>query len=212
MFFTPVWVYQYPDFVNDHEFLVRYLSQDDLYLVDRERNGLQTTKSNLHKDPKIQRLTDFVIESAKSSMEDMGYLPSCGITSMWATRQRKGGFHHMHSHANSFLGGTFYLFDSGDASGTTFANMDFNKYVIQPAEDSTKEKMLKSVYDIPFRMGSLILFPAWATHLTNPTESDYRLVVAMNIMPIGKTNTDHYDRYNYSNPFEMDLKEYLGVV
>jgi hypothetical protein len=57
LFYTPVWRFHYPDFVNDQEFLVRYLAQDDLYLSEREKNGLQITRANLHKDSKIKKST-----------------------------------------------------------------------------------------------------------------------------------------------------------
>ncbi len=211
MFYTPLWKFQYPDFEKDAEFLINYLTEDRHYITNREQNGLQITRANLHKDPQLKRLTDFFHECGKTAMSDMGYLPSCGITSMWATRQRAGGFHHQHHHVNSFLGGAFHLFDvDGCASGTVFGNMDTAKYVIQPAVDPTKELMLKHAEHMPFSPGHLLMFPAWASHLTRPTTSRYRVVVATNIMPIGMTNKDHFDRYNYPDTSDMILKEYQG--
>jgi hypothetical protein len=142
-------------------------------------------------------------------MNDMGYYDDCGITSMWATRQRAGGFHHMHSHANSFLGGSFHMFDAdGNASGTVFPNLGAEKYVIQPAISGKNELMLKSEQELPFVAGTLVMFPAWATHQTSPTDCNYRIIVGVNIMPIGKTNFDHFDRYNFPNTGSMQLMEY----
>ena len=34
------------------------------------------------------------------------------------------------------------------------------------------------------------------------------MIVAGNIMPIGMSNGDHFDRYNYADPETMALKEY----
>jgi len=211
MFFTPLWKFKYPDFDRDAEFLVNYLTLDHHYITNREQNGLQITRANLHKDPQLKRLADFFVDCGKTAMSDMGYLPSCGITSMWATRQRAGGFHHQHHHVNSFLGGAFHLFDVDNcASGTVFANTDNSKYVIQPAVDPSQELMLKHAEHVPFSPGHLLMFPAWASHLTRPTSSRYRVVVATNIMPIGMTNKDHFDRYNYPDTSDMVLKEYQG--
>jgi hypothetical protein len=209
LFYTPVWRFHYPDFENDQEYFVRYLAQDNLYISEREKNGLQITRANLHKDHTLKKLTEFIHSCSKYAMNDMGYLDSCGITSMWATRQKPGGFHHMHSHGNSFLGGSFHMFDvDGSASGTVFPNLSAEKYVLQPARSKKKELMLKSHEEMKFVPGTLIMFPAWATHQTSPTNCQYRIIVGVNVMPIGKTNTDHFDRYNFPETQYMRLMEY----
>lgn len=209
LFYTPIWQFEYPDFTKDEEHLVRYFAQDSLYLAERERNGLQITRADMHKDKSVQRLTDFIQSSAETVMQNMGYKKDCAITSMWATRQRSGGFHHRHSHHNSFLGAVFHLFDAdGGASGTVFHNTDIEKYVIQPPLDFDKEQLLKSQQDFKFVPGTLTVFPAWATHSTAPTHCKYRMVVASNIMPIGMSNHDYYDRFNYPDANAMEQLEY----
>lgn len=209
MFYTPVWRFEYPDFKQDEEYLVRYFAQDSLYLSEREKNGLQITRANIHKDKNVSKLTEFFHSCSESVMQLMGYKKDCCITSMWATRQRAKGFHHKHSHHNSFLGGSFHLFDiDGSASGTIFHNTDIEKYVIQPAHDPDRELVLKTQEELKFRPGTLVLFPAWATHSTAPTHCNYRIVVALNVMPVGMSNHDYYDRYNYQDMSEMELLEY----
>lgn len=209
LFYTPVWRFQYPDFKNDQEFLVKYLSKDEHYITQGEKNGLQITRANLHKDPKLQKVKDFVHECAKTVMTEMGYVPDCQITSLWATRQRAQGFHHPHFHTNSFLGGAFHLFDiDGNASGTVMFNPESCKYALEPAIDNSKEQMLQPYSVMRFIPGTMILFPAWAMHLTQPTPCRYRIVIATNIMPVGKTNKDHFDRYNYPDVSTMSLKEF----
>jgi len=209
LFYTPVWRFYYPDFENDQEYFVRYLAHDDLYLSKREKNGLQITRANMHKDPALKKLTDFVYACSKYVLTNMGYSEECGITSMWATRQRARGFHHQHIHANSFIGGSFHIFDvDGNASGTVFPNLSSEKYVIQPAICNKNELMLKSEHEFSFVPGSLLLFPAWATHQTYPTDCNYRIIMGMNVMPVGKTNFDHFDRYDFPKIESMDLMEY----
>lgn len=211
LFYTPVWRYSYPHFIEDRKQLVEYFANDDLYITEREKNGLQITRANLHKDESIAKLVEWIQECCESSMLQMGLEPKCGITSMWATRQGQGGFHHSHSHANSFLGGAMHLFDmDGCASGTVFNNTDASKFVICPAELKNQTPMLNYSEHLPFIPGTLLIFPAWAQHTTVPTESRYRIVVGINSMPIGMTNVDHYDRYNYSNTTDMVLQEYEG--
>lgn len=209
LFYTPIWRYVYPDFQEDRKHLIEYFSNDDLYITEREKNGLQITRANLHKDKSISKLVGWIQECCESTMVQMGLVPKCGITSMWATRHRAGGFHHSHHHANSFIGGVMHLFDlDGCASGTIFNNTDNSKYVICPAELKNSTPMLKYDEHMPFIPGTLLLFPAWAEHTTAQTESRYRIVAAINCMPIGMTNNDHYDRYNYSDLIDMELKNY----
>ena len=49
LFYTPVWRYEYPDYVNDAKYLLPYFTQDNLYLSEREKNGLQISRANLQK-------------------------------------------------------------------------------------------------------------------------------------------------------------------
>jgi hypothetical protein len=211
LFYTPIWKYEYVDFKKDEDFLLEYFTRDEHYIAEKEQNGLQITRANLHKDPALNKLTDFIIACAEDAMNQMGYEPHCGITSLWATRQRQGGFHHRHHHVNSFLGGVFHLYDHDScASGTVFYNTDSSKYVIQPAIQTDKDQMFSYREVMEFDPGHFFLFPAWAQHDTMPSQSQYRIVAATNIMPIGKTNKDHFDRYNYPDPSGMVLKEYQG--
>ena len=209
LFYTPVWRFHYSDWDDDKEEFISFFSQDEIYISDREKNGLQITRANIHKDPKVKKMTDFIQSSSEFVMNEMGYKKECGITSMWSTRQKENGHHHSHSHANSFLGCAFHLFDfDGNASGTVFSNFQIEKYVIQPAVSDEKELMLKSTEVMSFIPGTMIMFPAWATHHTTPTECKYRIMVGANIMPIGMTNKDHFDRYNYPDPNYLTMKEY----
>jgi hypothetical protein len=209
LFYTPIWEFEYPDFKNDQELIVKYLAQDSLYLEAREYSGLQITNPNLHKHQAIRKLTEFIIESAKYAMSDMGYKDKCGITSMWATRQGVGASHHNHVHCNSFLGCSFYAFDiDNSAGGTIFNNSSFEKYVIQPPVNHNKEPMLVKEKAFDFKPGTLLVFPSWASHFTKPNKSQYRIIVGANIMPIGKTNADHFDRYNFASIDNMELMEY----
>ena len=97
---------------------------------------------------------------------------------------------------------------NGNASGTVFPNLGAEKYVIQPAISDKNELMLKSQEEMEFIAGTLVMFPAWATHQTSPTDCNYRIIVGVNIMPIGKSNSDHFDRYNFPEIGNMQLMEY----
>ena len=75
LFYTPIWKYEYVDFKKDEDFLLEYFTRDEHYISDREQNGLQITRANLHKDPALKKLTDFIISCAEDAMNQMGYEP-----------------------------------------------------------------------------------------------------------------------------------------
>ena len=59
---------------------------------------------------------------------------------------------------------------------------------------------------IPFEEGSLLMFPGWLEHTTDRNRNeDPRTVIAFNVMPVGKTNVDPYDRYNYQSVEEAEM-------
>ena len=214
LFPSPIWHFEYPTFERDRHDLVQHLMRDDLYFTDRERNGLQITEGNLHThDEILVPVRDFIQESFENVMDMMGYDTKCGMTTMWATRHRRGGFHHEHIHRNTFLAGVFYLFDDdGNAPGTVFRNHSSNLYQIHPRLKPNAPEFLAKVAEVPFVPGTLIVFPAWMNHFTSPSESKVRIIIGANSMPIGKPNADHYHQYDFPDPADigfMTLDEHI---
>jgi hypothetical protein len=207
LFPSPVWHFEYPEFFKIQTEMTAHLLDDEKYFVARERNGLQTTEGNLHThDEVLVPIRDFIQESFEHVMTMMGYEPKCGMTSMWATRQREGGFHHEHIHKNTFLAGVFYVYDHDkSASGTVFRNHNSNLYQIQPRLQKNAPEFLAKVAEVPFVSGTLVVFPAWMNHFTGPSDSSCRIIIGANAMPIGKPNADHYTQYDYPDPADIDF-------
>jgi hypothetical protein len=205
LFSSPIWQFKYPNFEQEQYDIINYLMRDELYFTDRERNGLQISEGDLHiNDEFLVPVRNFIQSSFEQVMDMAGYEPNCGITSMWATRHRQGGFHHEHSHRNSFLAAVFYVFDDrGGAPGTIFKNDNSNLYQIQPRIKKGSAEFFVSKKEIPFTPGTLIVFPSWMSHYTVPSKSMIRVVLSANCMPIGRTNSDHYDQYEYPNPADI---------
>lgn len=207
LFPTPVWRYKLTEFDKIEEPLVRYLAQDSLYFTDRERNGVQTTEGDLHKDPEhiiLKPIRDFFQVCFEDVMDKMGYEKSCGITGMWATRQKQGGYHHKHMHRNCFLVGVFFMFDiDNNAQGTNLFNVNSSLHMIQPRMQKGKQEFLNEQEVLTFEKGSCIIFPGWVPHSTLPSPSKYRIIIGANSMPIGKANSDHYDQYEFPDPADM---------
>jgi hypothetical protein len=214
LFPTPVWHFEMPNWKEIEYDTVEYLMQDSIYFTHLEKNGIQTSDGDLHiRHDKLNPIRDFFQQSFEEVMDLMGYDKKCGLTTMWATRARAGGNHHEHIHANTFLAGVFYAFDSDNtADGTAFKNPQSNLYQLSPrAKDNSREFLMTSAV-MPFEAGTCVIFPAWAVHHTYPSRSRCRIILGANSMPIGKPNTDHYHQYDFPDPADigyMNLEEHL---
>jgi hypothetical protein len=213
---TPVWRYQFPDFQKKQKELTTYLAQNKNFFVERERNGLQITDGNLNDKtlhPQLSEVTEFFTSCFEDVMDKCGYEKDIGITSMWATRHKQGGSHHEHVHANTFLAGVLYLFDiDGNANGTAFKNHNANLFQIVPRIKKGARQFFSIQEQIPFVPGTAIIFPSWANHVALPSPSTYRMIIGANCMPVGRTNSDHYDQYVYPKPEEygyLTLEEHI---
>jgi hypothetical protein len=115
----------------------------------------------------------------------------------------------MHSHHNSFFGGVYYLDGGEKTGGTIFYAPHRYAQQITPAKNGKSLRMRNS-QNIPFEEGKLVIFPAWATHDTVINRSDKtRTILSFNVMPLGKTNTDPFDRYNYQSVDNVEMVNYL---
>ena len=216
LFPTPVWHFAMPNWNQIEYDIVSYMMQDDMYFTKLERNGIQTSDGDLHlRHDILNPIRDFFQQSFEEVMDMMGYDRQCGLTSMWATRARAGGNHHEHIHKNTFLAGVFYVHDSdGAAYGTTFKNPQSNLYQLSPRAKPNSKEFLSSNAVMPFEAGTCVIFPSWVVHHTVSNQSRCRIIIAANSMPIGRSNTDHYDQYEFTDPTKigyMNLEEHLRV-
>jgi hypothetical protein len=139
------------------------------------------------------------------AMADLGYQPDVSITSMWATKQSPGQYHHPHKHGNTFLAGVYYMHGDLNNSGTVFYNPD-NLLQISPNRDLDRPHRLSARHISDFHEGDFVVFPSWVLHSTssNITSRD-RYVLAINSMPCGKMIDEVYDRYKYNDAEAMNL-------
>lgn len=215
LFPIPLWSFEFNNFETYKKDWIHYLQNEKIYEDYTKVDRLNFTSPNLHKQDFFKPLIDFFDESLKSAYYDMGHDGDIGLTGVWATKHPKGGFHHRHTHKNSFIGGVFYLHTDGPletASKTVFHNPLNDFLPFMPRLNPKKELLLRTTYSFNFFPGKLLLFPAWFPHTTTPNENSERIIIGLNSMPIGQTNRDVFDRYEYVDPKKLNLSDYeLGM-
>lgn len=209
LFGIPLYKRKYEYHSVDKQIIMRYLENKEVYEKNTFRDTLMLSHPNLHKEVLFTPFVDFVKNSLSQAFIDLGYEPSFEITAMWATRHIRGGFHHRHTHGNTFLAGVYYLDGPENAAGTNFYNPIHYHRIIVPARIPKKQQKIRGAITVPWEESNLVIFPGWLMHDTNNNSDDkYRTILSFNCMPVGKTTYDTFDRYNYQSIENADLINY----
>jgi uncharacterized protein (TIGR02466 family) len=213
LFSIPLYKFKFENHKEHKDSFMKYLDNDEIYRKNtRPGSALNFTSPNLHKEDAFKPFVDFSISSLESVMDDLGFLPNIQMTSMWATKHINQGFHHRHTHGNSFLAGVYYLHGTENNSGTTFYNTHkYSSYIIPAKKPETHMKMHSS-HATKFEEGCLYIFPSWLEHSTGMNNlamtNAVRHILSFNTMPLGKTNHDEFDRYYYQEASTENMITY----
>jgi hypothetical protein len=207
-FRLPIATFKFKDHDRYKELWSEDLKEAD-YLID---DVIKFTHPNLHKDDMYDPLTEFFRDSFTELINRSGMSFDFGITSMWGTHQTRGGKHNSHTHGNNMFAGVYYLnSDKPENSGTILENVvaDLNPIKLERLGHSSFERNIPgpdnftswyhSRHYVPFEEGKLLIFPAWMRHQTPVYDGEIRQIIAFNIMPIGRSYTDPFDRYYYQD-------------
>lgn len=208
LFAIPIYKFKFEQHQQYREAYLSYIKRREALINNSRRQTLMFTHPNLHKEIAFQSFKDFATECVAKAMDDLGYVPSFEFTSMWGTHQQDGGFHHSHIHSNAFLAGVYYLEGNDKTPGTSFKNVQQYFNVINPAV-SGKPLKHKINHTLTFEEGTLYVFPGWLEHFTSTNNvnvtNSFRSILSFNVMPVGKTNTDEFDRYNFQSVQDADM-------
>ena len=97
------------------------------------------------------------------------------ITESWFHVTKKEGFHNLHTHPETPLGGIFYIEDGGSQEGNQWLNPIFGY------SHRISDIWCKPFFESKFEPGKLILFPGWILHSARPhTGNKNRILIAFN--------------------------------
>jgi len=211
LFSIPLYRFNFSEHTNFKAAAMNLFKDNSIFNRNTRSQRLHFTHPNLHRLEIFKEFTDFCQASLERVMDDMGFLPNIQITSMWGTRHPQGGYHHRHGHGNTFLAGVYYLHGTKENSGTIFFNDRYYHQMIQPAL-SGKRLRINSSFNTKFEEGTMYIFPSYLQHQTNVNDivqtNSERYILGFNSMPVGKTNQDEFDRFNYQSVDNVDMINY----
>lgn len=120
------------------------------------------------------------------------------VKEMWTNMLEPGGSQAMHSHANSFISGVFYLTPSHPGSRTVFirppGGFEFN--FRHHTRTAAMGPFNAGKYMVPeAEPGDLVLFPSYLYHEVPRNQGDQRITIAFNAIP------DRLDCWGYEIKF-----------
>ncbi len=207
-FTIPIYKFKFADHQRYKPKFMEYLLDESVFKENTvPGSNLKFTSPNLDMNELFQPFVSFACENVSRVMNELGYKPDIQMTGLWATKQVDNGGHHRHSHGNSFLAGVYYLHGNITNVGTTF-HAPYNHTQIVPAKNGNPLVLAKSRTTF-FEEGTLYIFPAWLEHGTglnrmSQTQSE-RYILSFNTLPVGMTNHDPFDRYNYIGVMREDM-------
>lgn len=155
-------------------------------------------------DPRDNKLFQEIAALAVPKLVDFGMLLfgeelRWTVKEMWTNMLETGGSQALHSHANSFVSGIFYLTPSHPACKTVFVRppggYDFS--FRHHTRSATVGPYNAGKYVLPeAEPGDLVLFPSYLYHEVPRNQGDQRITVSFNAIP------DSLDCWGYRIKFE----------
>jgi uncharacterized protein (TIGR02466 family) len=112
------------------------------------------------------------------------------ITQSWVNFTTQGGYHHLHSHPNSFVSGVLYIQADSESDVISFSRPGVEQFHVGSV---TRSEFTSTEVHIPVRTGILTLFPSSLRHEVPPTSGEVeRISLSFNTFfkgAIGNKNT-----------------------
>jgi uncharacterized protein (TIGR02466 family) len=120
-----------------------------------------------------KHVNDYITNIYKPKHKATGY-----ITQSWLNYTKKGEFHHIHQHPNSFISGVLYINAVKDVDRITFYRKENESLRLAT---SAYEPYNSNTWWLGIKTYEIILFPSSLTHSVEPVTSDEtRISLAFN--------------------------------
>ena len=145
--------------------------------------GTRQSSQDLHRFEEFSELVA-VFNHASRAVLDAMRVTYAGfqITGCWANIGGPGARHAMHTHANNFLSGVYYVQTPPGARTICFQDPRDQRSILQPRFEETNQFNI-AIQQVAVEAGTLVIFPSWLKHSVPPnTSQEDRVSVSFNIM------------------------------
>lgn len=194
IFATYVLGYDNPNFLTHNEQIKNHLNNLD-FSQDKIQ-PYQTIDNHLEKHEELKSFFSWVEICLEDYRRTFKYnCDSFKIILSWANKSDKNGGHRSHVHPNSFISGIYYVSD--ELTPTYFEDP---RYQTRTGWMVGSYNFINSVvWECPAETGTLVLFPSYLSHYTEPSDTlkGWRITLSFNIIPSGISNQGTLVEFSY---------------
>ena len=134
----------------------------------------------------LKELTDVILEKSSQCIRDYGYYQDTyrlEMLNMWINVNSNGNSNQIHTHAGSFISGTYYIQAVKGHSEIVFYKNMSEDHIIASAGDIERYTPISgATCRYPPKSGRLIMFPSYVPHGVLPSTIDEeRISIAFNM-------------------------------
>ena len=159
----------------------------------RNEYGVHSKNTYIMDEPECVDLKKFVLDLVKDFAQNtlMYDYDEWTFSQTWVTWKEPGQMHVPHTHPNSVISGVFF-YGYGE-EGTPAIEFHRNEFqgtgqsiMLRDKPDKRPSPFAWKTFTVPFKAGTLLLFPSWFRHSVPINKTKYtRKSVSMNIVPKG---------------------------
>ena len=165
----------------------------------RGEYGVHSKNTYIMDEPECVDLKKFVLDLVKDFAQNtlMYDYDEWTFSQTWVSWKEPGQQHIPHTHPNSVISGVFfYGFGEEDTPAIQFHRNDFQgngqTIMLKDKSDLRPSQFAWKTFTVPFKAGTLLLFPSHFRHSVPKNETKYtRKSVSMNIVPKGMLGDPH---------------------
>lgn len=141
------------------------------------------SSASLIKNPDWGEVASFIYALASTMIRSVNNNPAAkpSLVDMWTTIYPRGAFVPEHVHSNALLSGVFYANAPQGCGNLVFKDPAYvakTMFLRNPGEFPS----VGTMHVIEVKTGTMVIFPAWLPHQTEPNESEEdRIIISFNL-------------------------------
>jgi uncharacterized protein (TIGR02466 family) len=194
IFPTYILGYDNPNYVEQNKMLIDAMEAEPFTPGDAQ--PFQTLDSHLEKREEFKdffKWIDTCLEDYRRTFQfDCDKFKN---VQSWINKANDQGAHHSHVHPNSYISAIYYI--SENPAPTYFEDPRYQTRSGMLVGSFTSA--LSPIWQCPSETGSLVIFPSWLAHYTEPHEpfEGWRYTLSFNAIPVN-ANKDTLMEFNYN--------------
>ena len=184
-FATPIYVEELKDAVAFNKSLEEHILKWSTHEPGLHKTNVKGWHSpDMTEKKEYYPLMKYILRICAKIFENEKLIDQPAIGNMWANINSEGAYNRVHTHANSFFSGTYYIKTPAQSGALIIHDPRPGVHIKMPKrrEGNLSKQLWSQVFFQP-QAGQMIIFPSWLWHEVQPNPTkEPRISVAFNIL------------------------------